>query len=91
MANKIELNLGDHVSALRMSDKGIALRGKIVKIHDDSECVDILVDDTEDFRETVHAEDVTVLEAAPKAAAKKDDAKPSAASSATKAKEKEKD
>jgi hypothetical protein len=70
---KADLHVGDQVSFARMSNKALSLKGKIVKLHDDSECVDVLLEGTEGALETAHAEDVTVLEATKKKGAAKDD------------------
>lgn len=61
------LNVGDYVKFLRMNNKAVELKGKIVAIHGlGIPCVDIEVDGG--GLETAHVDDVVVLEAAaPKA------------------------
>jgi hypothetical protein len=66
MAEKSQLEMGQRVKFLRSHDRTVELTGRIVKIHDDSDAVDI---ETEpDGRiaevsttETAHAADVTVV------------------------------
>jgi len=66
MAEKSQLEMGQRVKFLRSHDRTVELTGRIVKIHDDSDAVDI---ETEpdgriaevSTRETAHAADVTVL------------------------------
>jgi hypothetical protein len=76
MAQKADLHVGDRVSALRMSNKAVTLTGKALNVREDSECVDITVDQEGggEFVESVHAADVTVLEPAAKGAAAEPDA-----------------
>jgi hypothetical protein len=64
MAKKENLHVGDQVQFLRMSNKAVSLAGKIAEIHEDSDCVDVLVDGTEGHLETAHAADVTVIKKA---------------------------
>jgi len=66
MAEKSQLEMGQRVKFLRSHDRTVELTGRIVKIHDDSDAVDI---ETEpDGRiaevsttETAHAADVTAI------------------------------
>jgi hypothetical protein len=72
----VELKPGMRISALRMSNKAIALTGTIEKVCDDGKTVEMTVDGAEGHIETVHINDVTILLdgdfAAPETAGEKD-------------------
>jgi hypothetical protein len=62
MASKESLKVGDHIRALRMHNKAVSLTGTIVSVHADEPIVEMNLDDNENWIETVHTDDVTVLE-----------------------------
>jgi hypothetical protein len=64
MASKESLKVGDHIRALRMHNKAVSLTGTITSVHADEPIVEMSLDDNENWIETVHADDVTVLEEA---------------------------
>jgi len=60
---KDRLALGDRVKFLRMNNKSVELRGKIVAFHSAGvPCVDVEVDGTDGRAETAHVNDVVLLE-----------------------------
>lgn len=70
MAKKDDLQVGQHVSFLRMSNKAVRLTGTVERIHDDAPLVDVQLDGREDVcLDTAHVNDVTVLAPAAEPAA----------------------
>jgi hypothetical protein len=59
----VQLEKGMRVSALRMSNKAVILTGTIVQINDDGKSLDMTVDGHDTHVETVHVNDVAVLDA----------------------------
>jgi hypothetical protein len=55
------MKVGDHVKALRSHNKAVELTGTIERIEGSS--VTMVLDDNPNWLETVHLDDVTVLEA----------------------------
>lgn len=62
MANKADLKVGERISALRMSNKAIRLTGTLVQVNDDGKTVNMTMDGHDTHIETVHVDDVTVLD-----------------------------
>lgn len=58
-----ELKIGQRVKALRMSNKAVTITGTIDALNDDGKTV-VVKHDGGDGLETVHADDVTVLDGA---------------------------
>lgn len=65
MAKKEDLQVGQHVSFLRMSNKAVRLTGTIERMHeDDARLVDVQLDGHDYVcLDTAHVDDVTVLPA----------------------------
>lgn len=59
--NMEHLAIGQHVKALRMTNKAVSVIGTIDALNDDGQTVVVKLDDSEHL-ETVHADDVTVLD-----------------------------
>jgi len=57
-----DLKVGQRISALRMSNKAVKLIGTIAQINDDGKTVDMTLDDHDTHVETVHVDDVKVLD-----------------------------
>jgi hypothetical protein len=69
MAEKSDLRMDQRVRFRRSHDKTVELTGKIVRIHEDADCVDVQVEPDGklaeiEITETAHAGDVTPLEEA---------------------------
>lgn len=55
------LKVGDHIKALRSSNKSISLVGSVLRLNEDGRTIDMDLDANKNFVETVHVDDVTVL------------------------------
>lgn len=67
MANKTDLSPGQRVRFRRSHDKAVELTGKIVKVHEDEDVVDVQVEPDGklaevETTETAHVDDITPLE-----------------------------
>ena len=79
-ANMAHLAIGQRVKALRMSNKAVAITGTIDALNDDGKTV-VVKHDGGDGLETVHADDVTVLDGTAASSGKEE--KPAASESLT--------